>query len=200
MHSSDDMTGNPWPHDMQVGVEECWPPLIYLLFVRSAWRLDIDAVPRLDSEPDPGSSHRPEELDVDAARRRWLAEWQRAWTHFDPPSVRVSTPDETTQHLLDTLTDDELWQATSTWPSDFWDAGIDREACERWRSSMAAPLGDLPENRVVPALAEARRAGLTTVIQMPYIGSFALRINQEHLVVSPTTRNDPDLYGRALES
>lgn len=200
MRFSDDVPGNPWPRDMQVGVEECWPPLIYLLFVRSAWHLDIEAVPRLDSEPDPGRSHRPENLDVDAAGRRWLAEWHRAWTHFDPPSVRVSTPDETTQHLLDTLTDDELWQATSTWPSDFWDAGVDRAACDRWRSSMAAPLSALPENQVVPALTRAWRTGLTTIIQMPYIGSFALRINQEHLVVSPTTRNDPDLYGRALES
>ena len=185
---------------MQVNVEECWPPLIYLLFVRSAWRLEIDAVPRLDSEPEPGSSHRPENLDVDAAIRRWLSEWRRAWTHFDVAIVTVSAPDDTTRHLLDTLTDDELWQATSTWPSDFWDSGIDRGACERWRSSMAAPLGDLPENRVVPALVEAWRAGLRTIIQLPYIGYFAHRINREHLVVSPTTRGDPDLYSRALES
>ncbi len=200
MRSSEDLPGNPWPHDMQVSVEECWPPLIHLLFVRSAWQLEIDSVPRLDSEPDPGSSQRPENLDVDSAVQRWLAEWQRAWSHFDPASVTVSTPDEATQRLLDTLTDDELWEATSTWPSDFWDSGIDRGASERWRASMAAPTGDLPENRVIGALADAWRAGLTTVIQMPYLGYFAHRINQENLVVSATTRRDADLYSRALES
>ncbi len=199
MRSSEDRPGNPWPHDMQLSVEECWQPLIYLLFVRSAWHLEITSVPRLDSEPDPGSSLRPEHLDVDAAVRRWLAEWQRAWTHFDAASLTVSTPDEATQHLLDTLSDDELWQATSARPSDFWDSGIDQAACERWRAAMAAPVAELPENRVIPALAVAWRAGLTTVIQMPYIGYFAHRISREHLVVSATTRRDPDLYSRALE-
>lgn len=200
MHSTEDLPGNPWPQDMQVSVEECWHPLIYLLFVRSAWQLEIDSVPRLDAVPDPGSSQRPENLDVDAAVQRWLAEWHRAWTHFDSARVTVSAPDDATQHLLDTLTDDELWQVTSTWPSNFWEAGIDAHAHERWRSSMAAPLGELPENRVVPALMEAWRAGLTTIIQLPYLGSFAHRINQEHLVVSVSTRHDPDLYSRALES
>ncbi|MCY7287110.1 MAG: hypothetical protein LH624_02375, partial [Cryobacterium sp.] len=132
--------------------------------------------------------------------RRWLSEWQQAWTHFDAASVAVRAPDEATQHLLDTLSDDELWQAVSTWPSDFWDSGIDHEACDRWRASMAAPLGELPEHRAVSALAEAWRSGLTTVIQLPYIGYFAHRINREHLVVSATTRRDPELYYRALES
>lgn len=200
MRFAEDIPGNPWPHDMQISVEECWPPLIYLLFVRSAWRLEIDSVPRLGSEPDPGSSRRPENLDVDDAVRRWLSEWQRAWTHFDAASVAVRAPDEATQHLLDTLSDDELWQAVSTWPSDFWDSGIDHDACDRWRASMAAPLGELPEHRAVSALAEAWRSGLTTVIQLPYIGYFAHRINREHLVVSATTRRDPELYYRALES
>jgi hypothetical protein len=200
MRSFEDLPGNPWPHDMQISVEECWQPLIYLLFVRSAWRLEIGSVPRLDAEPHPGSSQRPENLDVDAAVQRWLAEWQRAWTHFDPASVFVSTPDEATQHLLDTLTDDELWEATSSWPSDFWDSGIDQGACERWRELLAAPHGEFPEHRAVSALTEAWRAGLTTIIQLPYLGYFAHRINREHLVVSATTRRDPDLYRRAIEA
>ena len=197
----EDLPGSsPWPHDMQLNVEECWSPLIFLLFVRSAWRLEIDAVPRLDSEPDPGTSQRPDDLDENAAVQRWLAEWRRAWTHFETADPAIGTPDVATQRLLDTLTDHELWAATSTWPSDFWNSGIDRDAYDMWRTTMPAPLGDLPENRVIPALVDAWKGGLTTIIQLPYRGFFAQRINREHLVVSRTTRNDPEMLARALET
>ena len=198
MRSSDDLPANPWPQDMQVGVEESWPPLTFLLFVRSTWHLPIDDVPRLDADPEPGSSNRPENLDVDSAVRRWLSEWRRAWTHFDLPNSTVSSPDEETQHLLDTLTDDELWEATATRPSDFWDSGIDHDAYYRWQSTMAARLGELPESRVVPALVAAWRDGLRTIIQLPMAGFVAHRINRAHLVVSTATRRDPDRYSQAL--
>ncbi|TFC00032.1 MULTISPECIES: hypothetical protein [Cryobacterium] len=197
---SEDLPLSPWPQDMQINVEECWSPLTFLLFVRSAWHLEIDSVPRLDSEPDPGTSRRPADLDVDAAVQRWLAEWRRAWTHFDVAEPTVSIPDEEIQRLLDTLTDAELWAATSTstWPSDFWNSGIDQEAYGMWRTTMPAPLGALPENRVIPALVTAGQGGLTTIIQLPYLGFFAQRINREHLVVSRTTRNDPEMLTLAL--
>ena len=198
--NSEELPQSPWPQDMQINVEECWSPLTFLLFVRSAWHLDIDSVPRLDSEPDPGTSRRPVDLDVDAAVQRWLAEWRRAWTHFDAADPAMRVPDEETRHLLDTLTDEQLWAATSTstWPSDFWNSGIDDEAYGMWRTTMPAPLGALPENRVIPALVTAWQGGLTTIIQLPYLGFFAQRINREHLVVSRTTRNDPEMLAQAL--
>ena len=197
---SEDLPLSPWPQDMQFNVEECWPPLIFLLFVRSAWQLEIGSVPKLDSEPDTGTSRRPVDLDTDAAVQRWLAEWRRAWSHFDAAEPTVGIPDEEIQRLLDTLTDEELWAATatSTWPSDFWNAGIDQEACEMWRTTMPAALGALPENRVIPALVTAWQGGLTTIIQLPYLGFFAQRINRQHLVVSRTTRNDPEMLALAL--
>ncbi|WBM79683.1 hypothetical protein KIV56_15750 [Cryobacterium breve] len=67
-----------------------------------------------------------------------------------------------------------------------------------WRTTMPAALGTLPENRVIPALVTAWRGGLTTIIQLPYLGFFAQRINRQHLVVSRTTRNDPEMLAQAL--
>ncbi|WBM79684.1 hypothetical protein KIV56_15755 [Cryobacterium breve] len=75
--------------------------------MRSAWQLEIGSVPKLDSEPEPGTSRRPDDLDLDAAVQRWLTEWRRAWSHFDAAEPAVGIPDEEVQRLLDTLTDEE---------------------------------------------------------------------------------------------
>lgn len=200
MRSSEPIPGNPWPHDMVLSVEPIWEPLIFLLFVRTAWKLEIDAVPALEVEPDIGASGRPMGLNVEDAIARWLFEWKRAWTHFAAHHQPIAPPDADTQHLLDTLSDDELWDATSTWPSKFWDEGIDREACGRWRRILQPPFEDSPEHKVVSALIPAWESGLTTIIQLPYLGYFAERINREHLVVSAATRRDPKLFSRALSS
>ena len=58
MQASDPMPDNPWPNDMVIRIEDA-SSLTYLLFVRSTWQLDIDAVPALESEPDIGSSFKP---------------------------------------------------------------------------------------------------------------------------------------------
>lgn len=198
MRHPDDIPDGPWPPDMVLGIEECWSPLTFLLFVRSAWRLPIETVPPLESEPSVGDSVRPVHLNQDEAISIWLRDWERAWTHFESPSLAVTRPDAQTQHLLDTLSDDELWEAMSTEPSPLWNQGIDRNAHEVWRMSQHVKLGRLPEHNVVPALVEAWESGLTTIIQLPYAGYFGERINREHLVVSSVTRHDPEQFARAL--
>jgi hypothetical protein len=46
---------------------------------------------------------------------------------------------------------------------------------------------------------EAWRDGLTTIIVLPCRGYFGQRLNASHPVVSAETRNNPELYGRALQ-
>ena len=200
MRALEPIPGDPWPHDMVLTIETVSGPLTYLLFVRTAWQLDIDTVPALESEPNVGASDRPSDRDVDAARAQWLVEWNRAWTQFESRQRAIMTPDAEIQHLLDTLTDEELQEALSPQPSDYWDAGIDQKAYSAWRRLLQPPIDDSPENLVLPALIPAWESGLRTIIQLPYRGYFAERINREHLVVSAATRRDPTLFDRALRS
>jgi hypothetical protein len=196
------MPGNPWPRDMIISVEDSATSLTFLLFIRAAWKLDHHGVPPLEYQPNVGTSCRPQDIDQDVANSRWKAEWQRAWSRFEPPDRRVHAPDSATQALLDTATDEELWETLSRRPSTFWDVGIDRAAFASWqeglRDNHAVPLDEFPERWALPALVAAWRTGLTTIIQLPYAGYFAERINKQHLVVSSVVRHDAELYRRAL--
>lgn len=200
MRSLEPIPGDPWPQDMVLTIETTSGSLTYLLFVRTAWQLEIDTVPALESEPSIGDSGRPADRDVDAARAQWLVEWNRAWTHFEPRRQAITMPDAETQHLLDTLTDEELQTAMSTQPSSYWEAGIDHRAYSAWHRLLQPAIEDSPENLVLPALIPAWESGLSTIIQLPYRGYFAERINRAHLVVSAATRRDPTLFDRALRS
>lgn len=57
---------------------------------------------------------------------------------------------------------------------------------------------ETPEHQSLPALIAAWEQGLTTIVQLPYAGPYAKRINRRHLVVSRHTRMNPQLYSGAL--
>ena len=61
-------------------------------------------------------------------------------------------------------------------------------------------IQESPERLSLPALIEAWRSGLDTIITLPYRGFYARRITGRHLVVSTRTRLDPDMYSLALRS
>ena len=201
MRASEPIPGGEWPNDMALTIEDA-PNLTFLLFVRSSWRLDAGGVPALESEPDVGSSARPQFPSAEVIAARWVSEWERAWRPFERLDRGIGAPDEETQRLLDTLTDEELVAAVSTAPSNFWEAGIDREAFNAWRMTLLGdhhlPFDEQPERRSLPALIDAWKSGLTTIVQLPYAGYFGDRINREHLVVSAETRRNPELFSRAL--
>ncbi|MCU1406769.1 MAG: hypothetical protein JWQ43_3072 [Glaciihabitans sp.] len=200
MRASEPEPGGQWPSEMTIRVEHSPQTLAFLLFVRSAWKLPVSGVPALSITPDVGASELPPGMDVQVAVERWILDWNRAWEPFGPRLHAISTPDAATQHLLDTLTDAELWDAISIDSSRFWARGIDRVAFTRWHQDVqnGHRSEGLPEHDCVDALVPAWRSGLTTVVQMPYSGLFAERINPEHLVVSATTRGTPTHYRRAL--
>lgn len=199
----DHFSDNPWPHDMRISVDEPYA-LIYLLFVREGWGIQVDDIPPASPSPVTGTSRRPSAVDEVDAATRWRREWLRAWTQFEPLDRMVREPDgEITQLLRDT-SDELLADAVSTMPSTFWADGTDREAFDAWLMSLrddhSRPLEEHPERVCLDALVPAWRTGLTTIVQLPYAGYFAERINQTTLVVSSTTRHGRGLYRRALRT
>lgn len=201
MRSEQQIPGDPWPHDMMITVDEPHA-LIYLLFVRQVWRLDIAELPDVDPVPATGKSNRPSAIDPTEAAVRWRREWSRALTEFEPHDRSVREPDEETAHLLRELPDERLAEAFSTMPSTFWGEGTDRDAFNTWSRSLhddrSLPLGEHPERRCLDALVPAWRTGLTTILQLPYAGYFAERLNTATLIVSRVTRHNPSAYRQAL--
>ncbi|WP_457101472.1 hypothetical protein [Microbacterium sp. P5_E9] len=201
MRSDQPIPGNPWPLEMQIAVDEPYA-LMYLLFVREGWRLDVAELPDVDPVPATGTSTRPPAVDPTEAAVRWRREWSRAFTQFEPRDRSVREPDEDTARLLRELPDEQLAEAFSTMPSTFWAEGTDRDAFNTWSMSLhddhSLPLAEHPEWRCLDALVPAWRTGLTTILQLPYAGYFAERLNAATLIVSRVTRHDPSLYRQAL--
>ncbi|WP_382304655.1 hypothetical protein [Herbiconiux sp. UC225_62] len=206
MRSDEPMPGNPWPRDMVLHIETSPFGLIELLFAREVWQLAIREVPALDVVPSVGASSRlasgPRQGSGEMAAL-WRKDWARAWAPFDAESVGIPGPDAETARMLATLDDAELAQAVSSTPSEFWHRGIDSEALGTWRRELSGAervttLDETPERRSLPALIAAWETGLTDIVQLPYAGFFAERLNPRTLVVSRLTRSEPALFSRAL--
>lgn len=197
MRSSHPDPSNPWPHDMVLRIDEP-RELTSLLFVREAWRLPIDDVPALDGAPDVGTSARPAGLGDAEAVERWRAEWMLAWPRIAVLREAMRAPDE--EEMMRRLR--EIAVAMQAAEDLSAEAGIDREAFEAWHATLhddrRLPLAEHPERICVTALADAWRTGLESIVQLPYAGYSAERIDAATLVVSRTARHDPELYRRAL--
>jgi hypothetical protein len=206
MRSDQPVPGNPWPHDMVLHIDTSPFGLIELLFAREVWRLTIREVPALDDVPSVGASSRlasgPRQGSGEMAAL-WRRDWERAWAPFDAESTGIPGPDAETARMLATLDDSELALAVSSTPSEFWHRGIDAEALGNWRrelsgSERVTSLEATPERRSLPALIAAWETGLTDIVQLPYAGFFAERLNRRTLVVSRITRSEPALFSQAL--
>lgn len=195
------MPGNPWQHDMTITIENSPPFLIELLFVRSAWHLDPAGVPRLDREPDPGTSARPRRPAVDELERLWLIDWQSAWTQYQDP-VKGRAPDEDALRHIAESSYEQLVEEFTARPSAIWHTGLDSGAVNAWRMSLVdndrTPLIQSPERQALPALIHAWHQGIDTIVQLPYRGHLAQQLSRRHLLVSGVTRHDRDLYTEAL--
>ncbi|WP_427016355.1 hypothetical protein ACQCSX_16565 [Pseudarthrobacter sp. P1] len=200
--------GNPWPHDMVISVDEGPFHICQLLYIRSAWGIadDVD-VPALDPVPDPGTSAPPATASLDEWSARWAVAWQRAWDWYGIPEPRPWRPDHLpTQELMRSLSvpGQPLHPLVPPfWQAEYGDAGIDRDAYGPWQNSLHPipephRVEETPERLSLPALIEAWRGGLDTVVTLPYRGFYARRITRRHLAVSTATRLDPEMYSRAL--
>jgi hypothetical protein len=188
MQSNLPVPGDPWPHDMVIRVSDDDPFLTGLLLVRAAWRLQIEGVPHLDDAVNVNVSGRPEGQRSVDLERDWMTDWKLAWQRYD---------DESTHKLSATL-------AVRFWgESAIWREGIDAASQWYWRAAVEGSdrhlrWDETPEHQSLPALVHAWKHGLTTIIQLPYAGPYAARLNRGHLVVSRHTRMDRELYSEAL--
>jgi len=198
MRSTRPIPGDPWPHDMVLRIEDEPRELTSLLFVREAWGLPIDDVPALDGTLDVGTSARPSGLDESEAVERWRTEWARGWPRIAALREAMRAPEGEMMRLLREIATDGQEEAGCLGDAD----GVDREAFEVWhiglRDDHRLPIAQHPERICVTALAEAWRDGLESIVQLPYTGFFAERIDPATLVVSRVARHDREMYRRAL--
>jgi hypothetical protein len=175
---------------------------VHLLFVRSVWGLDANGVPPVEIEPEPGNSQLPAHHNLDELNTLWRADWDRALRAYDAKIATVGGPDEATLKLLETSSDEELWQYMSAEPSPLWTSGVDAAALRRWLDLMHEGRWptpeDTPEYRSLPALVGAWETGMTTIVQLPFAGFWAERVSTTHLMVSAPVRRDPMLFNLAF--
>lgn len=192
---------NPWPHDMVIRIDETPNALLTLLFVRAAWELAPEAdVPDLDPHPSCGASAAPATATREQWSERWVTVWDRAWAWYGPPGAGPRPPAAEPGPLRP----DDPQGASIWWEAEHGLDGIDRDALRRWKATLReprpVPLDREPERRNLDALIPAWRAGIDSVLVLPYRGYYARRVGARHLVVSRTTRDDPALYDRAPTS
>ncbi|MEO2129631.1 MAG: hypothetical protein ABGX78_00095 [Microbacterium sp.] len=199
MRSVHELSGEPWPHDMVISVDQP-NNLLTLLFVRDVWDIarDMD-IPALAPPPTPGNSMRPESPSPDVWSERWVETWHAAWAWYvDGGGIqyRDAARIDPQAALADLAA-----HLPPMWETQYGSEGIDRDALWQWMQTLhdlPRPLDEAPERRGLSDLIGAWRDGIESIIVLPYGIDFSRRITSQHLVVSSMTRDDPALYGQAL--
>ncbi|BDZ47441.1 hypothetical protein [Naasia aerilata] len=184
-----------WPPDMAVRIQEQEFHLLELLFIRSSWSLRTQSpVPRLDPVPEPGGSSRPQSRSLETWSALWDAAWAGAWawSYATAHAHGAGVPPDDVFKVLG---------PPKRWSSVAGTDGLDEEAWLSWaaRLQLRHRVDEEPERQVVPALVGAWRRGLDTVFVMPYAGYYAHQPEENTLIVSRATREDPEDYARALD-
>jgi hypothetical protein len=201
MRSIEPIPGEQWPHDMVIRID-VHTHLMTLLFIREAWGIARDAnIPPLEPTPQVGDSAIPPGATNAEWSDRWREQWRKAWDWIGIDDTRRVA------HRLDlgtsAITAEELslWLPPA-WITEYGSEGIDTQALARWESSLIddhpMPFEQHPERRCLDALIPAWRAGVDSIIVLPYRGYYAERMTERHLAVSKATRDDPVLYDLAL--
>src|SRR4051812_26560471 len=91
MRSSEPISGNPWPQDMVISVQDSPDALLSLLWVREAWRLEPDGddlPPGLINTPTPV----PEPARAAAPITTWRDAWPELWRAWLSHAARPDDP------------------------------------------------------------------------------------------------------------
>jgi hypothetical protein len=201
MQSLDGITRDGWPHEMVIASEVNERVLTELLFVRSAWGLDVtSATP--EAEPAPAST-----LNLSDTERPGLAaEWVRRWdvaVNWAARSVQRGPKLQQLMSDLDNIDAEALSKLLApTWAEITEDKRFDHDALIEWQGRLPEyfdlPLSETPERRSLPALVEAWRRGLKTLIVVPVAGDYAEQIGDSAILLSHRSYADPALFAAAL--
>ncbi len=199
MRSVHELSGERWPHDMVISVDQP-NNLLTLLYVREVWGIarDVD-ISALAAPPTLGNSMRPESPSPEVWSERWVETWNAAWAWYvDGGGIQYRDaaridPQAALAELAANL--------PPMWETQYGSEGIDRDAVWQWMQTLhdvPGALEEAPERRSLSALIAAWRDGIDSIIVLPYGVDLSRWITFRHLVVSSTTRDDPFLYGEAL--
>jgi hypothetical protein len=201
MQSVDGITRDGWPHEMLIVSEVNERVLSELLFVRSAWGLDVaSATP--EAEPAPASA-----LNLsDTERPDLAAEWVRRWDAAVDWAAQSFQRGLQIQQLMSDLDNIDA-EAMSKLSPPHWseiteDERFDHDALAEWQGRLPEyvmlPLSETPERRSLPALVEAWRRGLKTLVVVPVAGDYAEQIGDSALLLSHPSYTQPALLAAAL--
>lgn len=210
MRSDTPIPGNPWPHDMQITVDDRPHSALEMLWLREAFGLRITAEgpPPLLDTPAPATRTL-----ADDERGAWQQAWPRVWdavmrhaaTEHDPAimdELMLPTgPSEARTELLRQL-------AGPSWRDEvdaeaFDDASYadwERRALDAHIVSRPQSLADNPEGRDLEALIPAWERGLTKIVTIPCHGAYTRTVSPVGLVMTARTRADSDAYRAALRA
>jgi hypothetical protein len=181
-----------WPQGMSLTIEEFPAPVMQLLYIRYAWRLENWIhVPELDPLPSRGGSALPATLSKDAASQQWEAAWRQNffWYRRSRPGSEMEAESATGSG-----SGGPFW-----WFREYGTEGVDVDAYEAWMRELepmkTAHLASSPERIAVEAVARAWRQGLRNVYVMPFEDSGGAEWNgARSMTVSARTRLDPNRY------
>ena len=86
------------------------------------------------------------------------------------------------------------------WPVEYGTTGLDQTAFSIWDKLTLPAIPDLGMNDSTPALIDAWRSGLRTIIVLPYERYSADRRNDAHLLISVEAKQSSELFTRGLAS
>lgn len=193
--------GTVWPEDMAIRIDDHAQNLKMLLFIRQAWMIAQDIeIPELSPVPSIGASKIPESARREVWDERWKQEWGRSWAWFNVSRVQDAPLSQEEMQNLSSPGQGLHPIVPPFWPVEYGEDGLDLVAFSAWDRQTMPDFPSSSEQDSLPALVKAWQDGLTTIIVLPYLGYFAQRLNDSHLVVSAETRIDPELYTRALQT
>lgn len=190
------------PHDFRLSVEDHPQPLKMLLFVRSAWSLQDGTtdLPALDPEPHPGDSSLPDSATRDEWLQRWNREWQRTWDWYSMSTQDHAMPSQAEMQELSGPGQALNPAVPPFWNVEYGNEGLDTAAFHEWDRITRPVLRPQREgSRNMSAMASAWQRGLIRIIVLPYRRNYASQTDEKQLVISRTTRQNPEQFLAALE-
>jgi hypothetical protein len=204
MFSTSGIPGNPWPRDMVLRIEDEPAAIMELLWVREAYGLSPSG------DLPPSLVDGPGRLGEPADRLLWEAAWAELWPAVLGHAAHVVRASDL--EALSAAPDGSRERADGlarlfgpTWSEQFGGGGLGapyQEWTERRFDRRAArprvSWSDDPEHRALPALVPAWTAGLEQIVTIPCAGDHTRRLGSMTLLVTESTRDDPERYARAL--